>query len=55
MRVLENRVLRRILGPKRNEMTVAGENCIMRSFTTCILRQIFFLLERPNLFAIYNK
>jgi hypothetical protein len=31
LRVFENRVLRRILTPKREE--VAGEDCIMRSFT----------------------
>jgi hypothetical protein len=31
-RVFENRVLRRILVPRRDE--VVGENCIMRSFMT---------------------
>jgi hypothetical protein len=31
LRNLENRVLRRIFGPKRKE--VAGEDCIMRGFT----------------------
>jgi hypothetical protein len=36
--VFENRVLRRIFGPKREEM--AGENCIMRSFITCTLHHI---------------
>jgi hypothetical protein len=30
--VFENRVLRRIFGPKREK--VAGEDCIMRSFIT---------------------
>jgi hypothetical protein len=34
LRVFENRVLRGIFGPKRDE------NCIMRSFITCTLRQI---------------
>jgi hypothetical protein len=29
-RVFENRVLRRVFGPKRDEVT--GENCIARSF-----------------------
>jgi hypothetical protein len=33
LRVLENRVLRRIFGPKRE----AGEHCVMRSFKTCTL------------------
>jgi hypothetical protein len=35
-RVFENRMLRRIFGPKRE----AGESCIMRSFITCTLQQI---------------
>jgi hypothetical protein len=38
LRVFENRALSRIFGPKRDE--VIGENCIVRSFMTCILRQI---------------
>jgi hypothetical protein len=29
--VFENRVLRRIVGPKRDEVAVNGENCITRS------------------------
>jgi hypothetical protein len=36
LRIFENRVLRRIFGPKRDEMT--GENCITRSFVICTLR-----------------
>jgi hypothetical protein len=40
LRVFENRVLRRIFGPKRDEMIKAGENYIMRSFITCIVRQV---------------
>jgi hypothetical protein len=39
--VFENRVLRRIFGPKRDEEN--GENCIMKSFTICTLCQV--LLE----------
>jgi hypothetical protein len=35
LRVFENRVLRRIFGPKRDKVTGGGENCIMRSFITC--------------------
>jgi hypothetical protein len=36
--VFENRVLRRIFGPKRDEVMEVGENCIMRSFITCTVR-----------------
>jgi hypothetical protein len=32
MRVFENRVLRRIFGPQRDEVTGGGEKYIMRSF-----------------------
>jgi hypothetical protein len=39
LRVFENRVLRRIYGPKTKWWN-AGENCIMRSFTTYTLHQI---------------
>ena len=31
LRVVENRVLRRVFGPKRDEVTGYGENYIMRS------------------------
>jgi hypothetical protein len=31
LRVFENRVLRRIFGPKRDEVTGNGENYIMKS------------------------
>jgi hypothetical protein len=37
LRVIENRVLRRICGPKRDEMTKGGENCITKSFLICAL------------------
>jgi hypothetical protein len=40
LRVFENKVLRRIFGPKRDEVREGGENCIMRSFVICILRQV---------------
>jgi hypothetical protein len=38
LKVLENRVLRRIFGPKRDEV-ISGwkKNCIMRSCMTCTL------------------
>jgi hypothetical protein len=39
LRVFENRVLRKIFGPKR-EKTDRGENCIMMNFTACILHRI---------------
>jgi len=36
----EKRVLRRIFGLKREEVTTAAENCIMRSFMIHTLHQI---------------
>jgi hypothetical protein len=38
--VSENRALRAIFGPKRDEVTGDGENCIMWSFITCTLVQV---------------
>jgi hypothetical protein len=35
LRVFENRVLRRIFGPKRDEITGSRENFIMRNFMIC--------------------
>jgi hypothetical protein len=40
LREFENRVLRRIFEPKRDEVTGGGENCIMRSLKTCTLLQV---------------
>jgi hypothetical protein len=40
LKVFENRVLRRIFGPKRDEMTESGESCITRSFMICTLRPV---------------
>jgi hypothetical protein len=40
--VFENRVLRRILGPKRDKITGSGENYIMRSLKICTSHPIFF-------------
>jgi hypothetical protein len=37
LRVFENRVLRRIFGPNRDEVT---ENCITRSFVICTPHQV---------------
>ena len=35
LRVFENRVLRRVFGPKGDEVTGNGENYIMRSLVIC--------------------
>jgi len=35
LRVFENRVLRRIFGPKRDELTGGGENYIVRILIIC--------------------
>jgi hypothetical protein len=46
LRVFENGVLRRIFGPKRNEVTGEwGENCIMRSLMICTAHQMLFGLS----------
>jgi hypothetical protein len=39
-RVFENKVLRSIFGPKRDEDIGCWRNSIMRSFITCTLRQV---------------
>jgi hypothetical protein len=39
LRVFEKRVIRRILGSKREEV---GENCTMRSSIICTLHQLLF-------------
>jgi hypothetical protein len=38
--VFENRVLRRIFGPKRDEVTENGGSCKMRNFIICTHPQI---------------
>jgi hypothetical protein len=40
LRVFENGVPRGIFGPKRDEVTLGGGNCIIRSFITCTLREV---------------
>jgi hypothetical protein len=35
LRMFENRVLRRIFGPRRDEVRGSGENYIMRSLMIC--------------------
>ena len=42
LRVFENRVLRRIFGPKRDGVTGGGENYIMTSLMICTAHQILF-------------
>jgi hypothetical protein len=37
LRVFEKRVLGRMFGPKRYEVTDIGENCPVKSFKTCTL------------------
>jgi hypothetical protein len=38
--VLEDRVLMRIFGPKREKVAGAGKGCIIRGFISCMLHQI---------------
>jgi hypothetical protein len=40
LKVFENRMLRRIFGPKRDEVKGNGENFIMRSFIICATHSI---------------
>jgi hypothetical protein len=42
LRVFENRVLRRIFGPKRDEVTRSGEDYVTGSFMICTAHQILF-------------
>ena len=41
LRVFENRVLRRVFGPRRDEVTANGENYIMKSLVICTPYRIF--------------
>jgi hypothetical protein len=40
LRVFGDKALRRIFGPKREEVGETGEDCKMRSFITCTLHQV---------------
>jgi len=40
LRMFENRVLRRVFRPERQEVTEDGESCIMQSFINCALNQV---------------
>jgi len=42
LRVFENRVLRRIFGPKRDDVTGSGDNYIMRNSVICTPYPILF-------------
>jgi hypothetical protein len=42
LRMFENRVLRRIFGRERDEVTGSGENYIMRSLMICTPHPILF-------------
>jgi hypothetical protein len=48
--VFENGVLRRIFGPKRDEITGSGEKYIMRSLMICTPHQILFGLSNREEF-----
>jgi hypothetical protein len=43
--VLENRVLRRIFGPKKDEVSGSGENCIMRTLMICTPYPIVWVIK----------
>jgi hypothetical protein len=40
LRVFDNGMLRRIFGPKKDEMVEGGENCITKSCMIYILHQV---------------
>jgi hypothetical protein len=42
LRLFENRVLRRIIGPMRDKVTVSEEDYITESFMPCTTHQISF-------------
>ena len=42
LRVLENRVLRRVFGPKRDDVTGEWRNYIMRSLIVCTDHPVLF-------------
>jgi len=42
LRVLENSVLKKIFGPKRDREEWSGENYIPRSFIICTAHEILF-------------
>jgi hypothetical protein len=42
LQMLDNRVMRKVFGPKRDEVTGNGENYIRRSFMICTPHPISF-------------
>jgi hypothetical protein len=42
LRVFENRMLKRIIGPKRDKVTENGENYTMRSLMICTPHPVLF-------------
>jgi hypothetical protein len=44
MKVFENRVLRRIFGPKEDEVTGGGEYFLTRNFVICTLHEVLLKL-----------
>jgi hypothetical protein len=51
LRVFENRVLKRIFGPKRNEVTGGWRSCIIRSFVICTLHQVSSIIIIIKVYA----
>jgi hypothetical protein len=48
LRVFESRVLRRVFGSKRDEVTGSGENYIMRRLMICTHSILFVRLNREE-------
>jgi hypothetical protein len=48
LRVFENRVLRRIFGPKRDEVTEVGENCMMWSVHKSYSSPSIIIMIKPR-------
>jgi hypothetical protein len=42
--MFENRVLRKIFGPEREQVAQSGGDCIMKSFMNCSLASIIWLI-----------
>ena len=53
--MFEKRVLRRIFGPKRDEVTRNGENYIMRSLIICTTHPIFFRVIKSKRISLAGR